>query len=411
MSLVVGAYQDVSLVVIQAVTPLHIGSGRAIGTVDLPVQRDSFGYPVIPPSSLKGPMRARLVVKKALKLLNDGKVNSLGDAIKEANNNDPDVKAFFGPPSEIRRPEEALAGAVAVLEAKLLAIPVRSLRGVWTYVTTPQLLRYLKNYVELYRGIGSQPQPEPKKEQKESEQGGSEGSKEESKKSKSDELYGVLDSLLNELNKRSKELEEGVAYTTTDVINRLAVERLEGGQSQAQGSVGRAVKEGGKEAEQKEAYAVFNEEFRLRLNSDIGEWIQRFINILSGEVGPQEKQEAGKTDILVPYLKEVGLVIVGDVIGREIIERSIMRQARVRLTYGMKVVEEGPWTEENVPEFTLFTTLFLYSPTRYLLAKGRTDVKNDFKKEMGLGQGSSYLIIGGHETIGRGIVKLIEVPL
>lgn len=41
-----------------AVTPLHPGTGRAPGVVDLPVARDSLGYPIVFASALKGALKA-----------------------------------------------------------------------------------------------------------------------------------------------------------------------------------------------------------------------------------------------------------------------------------------------------------------------------------------------------------------
>ncbi|MGC8585919.1 MAG: type III-B CRISPR module RAMP protein Cmr4, partial [Thermoplasmata archaeon] len=41
-----------------AVTPIHVGMGRAPGAVDLPFQRDSIGYPIIYGSSFKGVLKS-----------------------------------------------------------------------------------------------------------------------------------------------------------------------------------------------------------------------------------------------------------------------------------------------------------------------------------------------------------------
>lgn len=102
-----------------------------------------------------------------------------------------------------------------------------------------------------------------------------------------------------------------------------------------------------------------------------------------------------------------------------------MRQPRVRLRYDLKSVEEGPWSEENAPEYTVFSTVFLYSPIRShnviknlleneewkKIAGGSVDeeaVEKYVESTLQLKEGT-YLIIGGHETIGRGIIRLIKV--
>jgi CRISPR-associated protein Cmr4 len=45
------------LLLAYSVTPVHAGSGRSPGIVDLPVQRDSLGYPTVFASSFKGALR------------------------------------------------------------------------------------------------------------------------------------------------------------------------------------------------------------------------------------------------------------------------------------------------------------------------------------------------------------------
>jgi len=54
---------------IKALTPIHVGVGRGEAThVDLPLQRDEFGFPTIWASSLKGAIKSNLKgdVKKYL---------------------------------------------------------------------------------------------------------------------------------------------------------------------------------------------------------------------------------------------------------------------------------------------------------------------------------------------------------
>ena len=50
--------KEFDLAFYSALTPLHIGVGRAPGAVDLPIARDSFGLPFIPGSSIKGSVKS-----------------------------------------------------------------------------------------------------------------------------------------------------------------------------------------------------------------------------------------------------------------------------------------------------------------------------------------------------------------
>lgn len=126
-SLRLGYYSQASVVLIQAISPLHVGMGRGVGVVDLPVQRDTLGFPTIFASSLKGPLRAtfdRLLGKD-----------------REAC-----TRIIFGP--SVGRDEDYYAGAFNPLDAKLLLLPVRSLIGVYTQCTSPLMLNNFLVYLE-----------------------------------------------------------------------------------------------------------------------------------------------------------------------------------------------------------------------------------------------------------------------
>ena len=111
-----------TLMFIHALTGLHPGSGTALGVVDLPVQRERHtGWPIVPGSSLKSVMRAE-------------NRRRFGKA-------DEDTLVAFGP-----EPADAHdhAGAVSFSDARILAFPVRSLTGVFAWVTCPAVLVRLK---------------------------------------------------------------------------------------------------------------------------------------------------------------------------------------------------------------------------------------------------------------------------
>jgi CRISPR-associated protein Cmr4 len=122
--------QAAGLLFLHAQTGLHPGSGTALGAVDLPVQRERHtGWPTVPASALKG------VLRDACREAAKGAYN--GDR-KRANDEDPALVAVFGPGKAGEASDHA--GAFAVTDARLLAFPVRSLRGVFAWVTCPAAL-------------------------------------------------------------------------------------------------------------------------------------------------------------------------------------------------------------------------------------------------------------------------------
>ena len=127
---------DANLLFIHALTGLHPGGGAAIGVVDLPVQRERHTqWPVVAGASLKGVLR---------------------DACRSRAGGD-EWLAAFGPETE--RASD-FAGALAFTDARLLAFPVRSLRGVFAWATCPTVLDRLRRDARLLAGDENLP-PEP----------------------------------------------------------------------------------------------------------------------------------------------------------------------------------------------------------------------------------------------------------
>lgn len=105
-------FKATSMLFIYVETPLHAGSGRGLGAVDLPIQRErTTNYPIIQASSVKGKLRAETKAK----LSND------------------EWNAIFGP--ELLNASD-YAGALSVGDARLLLFPVRSLAGVFAWTTS-----------------------------------------------------------------------------------------------------------------------------------------------------------------------------------------------------------------------------------------------------------------------------------
>ena len=135
---------DKALLFIHALTGVHPGSGTALGVVDLPVQRERHtAWPTIPGSSLKGVMRAEC-------------------ARRTGDRNDPSILTAFGPETGHASDH---AGAVAFSDARMLAFPVRSLTGVFAWVTCRCALERLSRDLHLAGGVSLAETPAVEKNQ------------------------------------------------------------------------------------------------------------------------------------------------------------------------------------------------------------------------------------------------------
>ena len=114
-------YEKAALLTFYAETPIHMGSGQSVSYVDLPIQRERHtSFPVLWASGIKGVIR-----NLALRKWNDkDKVNTI-----------------FGPD-----PEDAsdYASCISITDAKILLYPVRSVKGVFAWITCPFVLKRFK---------------------------------------------------------------------------------------------------------------------------------------------------------------------------------------------------------------------------------------------------------------------------
>jgi CRISPR-associated protein Cmr4 len=114
-------YQVATPLFLYCETPLHAGTGSELGVVDLPIQRERHtSFPKIEGSSLKGALRERF----------EGVLNN--------NRKDADLFAVFGPEGD---GTDNYAGAIGFTDARLLLFPVKSMKGVFAWVTCPQVLK------------------------------------------------------------------------------------------------------------------------------------------------------------------------------------------------------------------------------------------------------------------------------
>ena len=118
-------------------TPLHAGSGTDLGVVDLPIQRERHtGFPKIEASGLKGCIRESFEKSKDEISVGNTKVDNSKRA--EA------ISLAFGPEKG-----DDHAGALGFTDARLLLFPVKSMKGIFAWVTCPKVLAQFRNDLEL----------------------------------------------------------------------------------------------------------------------------------------------------------------------------------------------------------------------------------------------------------------------
>jgi CRISPR-associated protein Cmr4 len=148
-------YKEKSTLFLLCETALHAGSGDDVGIVDLPIQREKHTqFPKIESSSLKGALREAF----------EQNANSKAQKFNDWKDDDVMVHRLFGldesgiknKPTEILKnhfkykPENAKedekkeghdrSGCIAFTDARLLLFPVKSMKGVFVWVTCPQVL-------------------------------------------------------------------------------------------------------------------------------------------------------------------------------------------------------------------------------------------------------------------------------
>jgi len=313
MSLV-PVYDFVKPYLVVALTPVHAGLGRGFEEhVDLPVQRDSLGIPCIWGSSIKGALRTAF---------RQGRVGQ--------DKRDQDFeKLMFGPEREVAHQH---AGALNILDAKLLLSPMPSLKYGFVFATTKLLLERARALLELAGKSGGEK--------------------------------------LEKLGEKLKEL-----------VN-------------LSGSSGKTL--------------VSNNDLTLDGKVWIGDKVFEVDTKLTNNV--KGLLEEFLKDVKIPLSMDTlsnRIVILQDADGLKLLSRSTISVTRIALDYQRKTVREGAlWDEEYVPEMSIFITAILMSNPRSessmnaerLFEELVSTLKSRDKKDF-------FLVLGGHETIGKGIVK------
>ncbi|WP_317896099.1 type III-B CRISPR module RAMP protein Cmr4 [Pyrofollis japonicus] len=340
-----GIYEKGDLVLLSPVSGLFVGSGRDTScSVDLAVQRDFAGYPIIWGSSLKGALRSAFTLR----------CEGAGEGCRDC------VRVLFG---NEREDIEAFAGSMYVSDFGLLALAGPCSFGVCFFTSPFILQRFMSVANVLVSGLV--------------------------------EISNGLRNVLSAFLRDASELLE----SNEDALN-----------------AGRPVVSVSSLQDMK--YLVFGTKIyssdHVVLESMLGDVFRRVFRYVFGE------------DAARVYSERV--VLVPDNVAARLLGQSLIpRRTRVSLDYRSKRVRPGAlWSEEYVPELSLFYGIFLYSRPREPMRASscRKFLKEDsasvedaefvrsvFRKLAGAGADSSfYTIIGGHETVGRGLVhiKLVE---
>jgi CRISPR-associated protein Cmr4 len=129
-------------------TPLHAGNGSDLGLVDLPIQRERHTeYPKIEASGLKGSIREAFEVRDPQIEIKSQKIKATDKIRYKDNDKEKEIdylSLVFGPDGN-----ETHASAIAFIDARILLFPVKSLKGVFGWITCPNNLERFKEDLKL----------------------------------------------------------------------------------------------------------------------------------------------------------------------------------------------------------------------------------------------------------------------
>jgi len=122
-------FEKKAAVFLYAVSPVHMGAGQSVGVIDNPIQRERHtGHPSFAGSGIKGAVRHSF--------------EALGGEKSQ-------VDKLLGPESNSG---DLHAGAISFGDAQLVALPVRSIKLGYAYVTSPQALARARRLLSLTGG-------------------------------------------------------------------------------------------------------------------------------------------------------------------------------------------------------------------------------------------------------------------
>lgn len=128
---------------LHTLSPTHVGTGRGVGYIDLPIHRDKVtNWPLIPGSAVKGVWADRYGATDEAR----AKETDIGRKLRLA----------FGRASD----DGSNAGALIPTDARLVCLPIRSFQGTFAWCTSPLALEMLRRDLRL-AGIAELPPGPP----------------------------------------------------------------------------------------------------------------------------------------------------------------------------------------------------------------------------------------------------------
>lgn len=116
---------------LHTLSPTHVGTGRGVGYIDLPIHRDKVtNWPLIPGSAIKGVWADHFRASEANRRTNRELRLAFGVASDDGQNN-------------------SNAGALVPTDARLICLPVRSFQGTFAWCTSALALKLLRRDLEL----------------------------------------------------------------------------------------------------------------------------------------------------------------------------------------------------------------------------------------------------------------------
>ncbi len=115
---------------LHTLSPTHVGTGRGLGYIDLPIHRDCLtNWPAIPATAFKGVWADSF------------------SATDEKRKTDNSLRAAFGVATD--GDNESRAGALIPTDARLVCLPVRSFRGTFAWCTSHLALEFLRRDLDM----------------------------------------------------------------------------------------------------------------------------------------------------------------------------------------------------------------------------------------------------------------------
>ena len=118
---------------VHCLSPLHVGAGRGVSYIDLPIMREkTTNWPFVPGSSIKG-----VIAEK------NGASITGNEPRADAN-----LIAAFGNSDDNGDGKSANSGSLVFSDASIACLPVRSVYGTFAWVTSPMVLMRMKRDID-----------------------------------------------------------------------------------------------------------------------------------------------------------------------------------------------------------------------------------------------------------------------